>query len=306
MEQRVLFIDIETAGYFSKKEFLDFTENNENYQYKKVWLKKWEKYGGRDIEPVNFYCNEVALYPEYASIITISMGYWDFDKNQENSTFRVCVIGGMDEKKILTTFYDIYLGCAEKDYILCGYNIKSFDLPFIIKRVIINRLLKKFSNLTRERMEVAKKNGLNWPFNRAFVIHENIIEEKDLAKNFNIIDVMDLWHFTGERRKSLEDLALAFRIMNPKEDTFGKEIPEIYHKIRDTSNPSMKRELWGKIINYCIKDVITTANIYYLFYGEDQIMCLWDKGEDLLSIDDSLDSDFFVVKMGIKSTSKNK
>jgi len=81
------------------------------------------------------FIKHAALYPEFSRVISIAVGGFS-DETLEDR--KIGCLYDEDEKKLLEQFQK-YLD-KRPDLILAGYNIKSFDIPFLTKRYYINDL----------------------------------------------------------------------------------------------------------------------------------------------------------------------
>ena len=124
----------------------DLTEFENNYpELYKSFLHQYKKKGG-DILPdrknleeksegmtiQEFWDNKAHFYPEFCKIICVSYGYFN------NGILVVKSIYGDDEKKIMQSVATLFNKVADQGYILCGYAIKRFDMPWLSKRMMVN------------------------------------------------------------------------------------------------------------------------------------------------------------------------
>ena len=180
--------------------------------------------------------NNVSLYPragiyaEFGKIICISCGVF-----QGNNPERRLVIKSFcndDEKELLETFIGMLnkWSGGEAKY-LCAHNGKEFDFPYLCRRMLVHQLsIPSILNC------VGKK---PWE-----VPH---------------FDTMELWKFGDYKHyTSLNLLAHTLGIPTPKDDIDGSNVWEVYWKEKNLS----------RIVNYCQKDVITTAQIILRMSGE--------------------------------------
>ena len=73
---------------------------------------------------------------------------------------------------------------------------------------------------------------------------------------------MELWKFGDYKNyTSLDLLAAIFDIPTPKDDIDGSQVAEVYYKQNDLE----------RIQQYCIKDVLTVAQIFRRYRGEPLI-----------------------------------
>ena len=109
-----------------------------------------------------------------------------------------------------------------------GHNIKEFDIPFICRRLLIN--------------------GLVIP---PFLDFQNMKPWET-----NMIDTFQYWRFGDYKHyTSLKLLAAALNVPSPKDDIDGSMVGDVYWKEKNLE----------RIVTYCQKDVVTTANIVLRF-----------------------------------------
>lgn len=167
------------------------------------------------------------IWSEFGKIICISVGL--FHKQKGKLNFRVNSYYGDNEIDVLNQFNDLLVK-QPKDLILCAHNGKEFDFPYLCRRMLVNAI-----NIP-EQLQIAGKKP--WEINH--------------------IDTMELWKFGDYKNyTSLNLLAAIFNIPTPKDDIDGSMVKDVYYKEKD-----LKR-----IVNYCQKDVITTAQILLRFKG---------------------------------------
>ncbi len=171
------------------------------------------------------------IWAEFGKIICISIGFYHLKKQQMH--LRISSFYGNDEKAILAQFITL-LNKQGKKLLLCAHNGKEFDFPFLCRRMLIN--------------------GLPIP-------HQLQISGKK-PWEINHIDTMELWKFGDYKHyTSLNLLATIFNIPTPKDDIDGSRVKDVYYKEKNLE----------RIVTYCQKDVITTAQILLRFKGSDTI-----------------------------------
>lgn len=221
---KILFFDIETVSQYS--DYFSLPE-----KIKILWDEKSQKIDKRK-KSEDLY-ERAPLYAEFGKIICISVG---FIYEKENQRFiRIKSFYGDDEKEILTNFFELLNNnYTSNNNFLCGHNIKEFDIPFIIRRAIINRI--QIPDIL------------------------NVVNYKPWETRF--LDTMDIWRF-GEYKNyiSLNLLAGIFDIPSPKDEISGKDVHDVYYKEKNIN----------KIVNYCQKDVITLIKIYLRYENEGDI-----------------------------------
>ncbi len=147
------------------------------------------------------------------------------------STFRVKSFYGDHEEDILKNFASLLTRSYSLDkYRLCAHNGKEFDFPYISRRMLINGIkLPPILNAAGKKP---------WEIQH--------------------LDTMELWKFGDYKHyTSLELLAAVFGIPTPKDDIDGSQVGEVYWKDKD-----LKR-----IVTYCEKDVLTTAQLLRRYMG---------------------------------------
>lgn len=218
---KIMFLDIETVS--GARRFDDLPEN---------MRLLWEKKAKNMSEFVNFsenapreLYNRAAIFAEFGKIVCISVGCFGGEK------FVLHSFAGADEKELLQDFlHTMTSWLNSRDRMICGHNVKEFDIPFIARRLLIN--------------------GLDLP------------PMFDLAgkKPWEVqhIDTMELWKFGDYKNfTSLELLAAVFDIPTPKDDINGSQVGQVFWQDGDID----------RIAVYCQKDVLTTARLYLKLCG---------------------------------------
>lgn len=214
----VLFLDIETVPAAA-----EFEELSESFQ--KHWDKKSSHFRSETESASDVY-QRAGIYSEFGKIICISVGFI------HNNVFRVKSFYGDDEKNLLLSFSAMVASWDKTgNKVLCGHNLKEFDVPYISRRMLVN--------------------GLQLP--PAF----------DLAgkKPWEVkhIDTLELWKFGDYKNfTSLALLADLFNIPTPKDDIDGSQVYDVYYKEKNLE----------RIAIYCEKDVLCVANLLLRFMGK--------------------------------------
>lgn len=157
--------------------------------------------------------DRVNFLPEYNQICTIAVWRFNVDGQVVTKTLEGT------EKEMIEKFY------TYDQYVLTGFNILSFDLPFIIKRWL--------------------KYGLSVP------PPLRIASEKPWTLAERFTDIARLYQATTLNMSSLEDLAMHLWIPTSKGVMHGSEVQWYY----DTWQIDL-------ITQYCREDVACTALIY--------------------------------------------
>ncbi len=136
----LLFIKVKTVAI--KPSFGALDES-----YKLHWKTKYqEKLQSKPHQTIeDLYLNKAALYAEFSRIVCVSISkYCSKDAKIITSSFY-----HSSERNLLKALFNkISAGEAKAKTIICGHNLKGFDLPFLAKRAIINKLvLPKILNI---------------------------------------------------------------------------------------------------------------------------------------------------------------
>jgi len=182
----------------------------------------------------NNYYKHGSLSAEFGKIVSISIGKMNKD------SFRIKTISGRDELKILVEASDIFnkVGC------LCGHNSKEFDFPYLMRRMIVNKL-----PIPSVLDSYGKK---PW--------------------EMNLEDTMSMWGGSAfNYRVSLELLCGVLGIPSPKKVIEGTSVSKIYYDSflpEEGVLPFVKEEEALKLIGqYNAGDVLATANCYSVMRG---------------------------------------
>ncbi len=218
--KNVMFIDIETVPMCA-----NFSDMPENFQ--KFWDKKSANFRGEEETAEDVY-ERAGIYSEFGKIVCISVGFINGDN------FRVKSFYGDDEKKILTGFADMLRKWDPfGNKMLCGHNIKEFDVPYIARRMLVNRMydLPKALDLSGKKP---------WEIKH--------------------IDTLEMWKFGDYKNfTSLALLTALFDIPTPKDDIDGSEVAGVYYNDHDVE----------RIAIYCEKDVLAVANLMLRLQGKE-------------------------------------
>ena len=134
---KILFIDIETVGISSnyenfKKDYPELSFQFSNYI--DWFLKRFPEDTGLGLDEI--FVNRAALVPEFLKIVCVSVGFVDPKGEIKKQTFF-----NSDESQLLKDV-NLLLNRVDKlGFILCGHNLKNFDIPVLAKRMLINNIL---------------------------------------------------------------------------------------------------------------------------------------------------------------------
>jgi len=221
----MLFLDIETSTL--AKDLDGYAKavggnGKDHWNKKSKWVRK-NSPEYIELDDDRLYQLDAALYPEFGRVVCVSIGQVVFEDGV-TPTAKIKSFYGDDEKDILDVFMKTMsrIFHASPNISLVGHNVKGFDLPFLIKRAIIN--------------------GVNIP---------NKLQLQKMKPWENcLVDTNDIWKFGGWNGASLSLICDLLQIPSPKENMYGGEVAEAYWNGRIE-----------EIKNYCEDDVCATMNV---------------------------------------------
>lgn len=218
----ILFLDIETIPQMP--EFSDM-----DAELQELWAAKTQ-YQRRDDYTAEEFYERAGIWAEFGKIVCISAGY--FTQKSDIRQFRVTSFFG-DEVKILRDFSDLlnnHFNAAP--HLLCGHNIKEFDIPYIARRLIINNLPLP------DKLNLFGKKPWEVPH----------------------LDTLELWKFGDYKNyTSLRLLTKILGIPSSKDDIDGSEVARVFYEDGGLD----------RIVTYCEKDVIAVAQVFLRFRREE-------------------------------------
>lgn len=162
--------------------------------------------------PEDHYKEIAGLHAEFSRVICISFGYEAID-----GSFIKQSLYGIDEIKILESARKLFNTFIDNGYKLAGHNIISCDIPYLVKRYIINKLPVPPSINTY---------GLKpW--------------------EIEVLDSIDLWKFGDYKRVSLEMICASMGIPCKTDEIGGDNL--YTYNINDIP--------WSQLVHYCEEDV---------------------------------------------------
>jgi len=209
----------------------------ENYreldpEMQSLWEAKTQYQRRDEYTPEDFY-ERAGIWAEFGKIVCISAGY--FTLKGDIRHFRVTSFFG-EEKKILTDFNNLLNNhFNQPQHLLCGHNAKEFDIPFIARRMIINgiALPGKLNLFGKKPWEVPH------------------------------LDTLELWKFGDYKHfTSLKLLTKILGIPSSKGDIDGSQVAKVFYVEKDID----------RIVIYCEKDVIATAQVFLRLRREDLLV----------------------------------
>lgn len=218
----LLLLDIETVPCAAS-----FTELDSAWQ--SLFCEKITKTMPEEVGPEESYRKKAGILAEFGKIICISTAFF-LENDRGEVSLKMKSLSGDDEVKILMDFTDLCNRMMRHNpqFQFCGHNIKEFDIPFICRRILINRLpLPEYLQLhDKKPWQVKMFDTLNW------------------------------WKFGDNKNYvSLHLLANVLGIPTSKSDIDGSMVQDVYYRDKDLA----------RIVAYCQRDVVVTANVVLRF-----------------------------------------
>ncbi|MGS2741311.1 3'-5' exonuclease [Sinomicrobium sp. M5D2P17] len=203
--------------------------NNLSETQQQLWSQKTEYQRKDEYTPEEFY-DRAGIWAEFGKIVCISVGYFVSRNNEKQ--FRTTSFLG-EEKQLLTEFKNLLEGHFSQSYhLLCAHNGKEFDFPYIARRMVIHSIHIPF------KLNLFGKKPWEVPH----------------------LDTMELWKFGDYKHyTSLKLLTSILRVPSPKDDIDGSQVRDVFYTEKDLD----------RIVTYCEKDVVATAQVFLRFRGED-------------------------------------
>lgn len=217
--KKVLFLDIECVR-------ANKTLNARSPEFAS-WKYKRRKYDETDTKVLQeSYKTDAALFAEFGKVVCVSIGRIDKDDKITLKSYY-----GHNEKELLSQVSEVLDFFSSKGFALGGFGIKGYDVPFMMRRMLINGVR------VPDCLDVA--GAKPW--------------------EVRIIDSSELWKSTGFYSASLINVAVAMGLPSPKTSMEGSEVSEAYYK---------SEENLIDIVRYCEDDVIATINITMPMFGK--------------------------------------
>ena len=135
-ENKLLFFDVETCGSYSSIEELE----DKNLILYNLWVKMGESYFRRHypederMSSGELYKKYSGLLPEFGRVVCVSAGFINGGERKIQSFYKG------SEMDILKEVTGLFNKINKLNFSLCGHNIKTFDLPYLGKRMLINKV----------------------------------------------------------------------------------------------------------------------------------------------------------------------
>lgn len=217
------FLDVETAS--GCRSFDELTP-----RLREFWLKKAENLKKREpsgLSDAEYYFNNASLYSEFGRVLCVSIGIFTSD----DGVFVVKSFAGEDETELLHEVADVIKKMGVHRPVLCGHNIKEFDIPYLARRMLIN--------------EVALPPQLDLAGLRPWDVSH--------------IDTFELWRFGDAKSYTKLDLILeVLGLPSSKNDISGADVNRVFWNENGLE----------RIVHYCEGDVVAVANVFLKLRGE--------------------------------------
>jgi DNA polymerase elongation subunit (family B) len=213
---KLLYFDLETASQYSSLDEL----KDLNPRLYECWKKREDYYRKsfsnlKDEDSNTIYMEKSPLEAEFGKIICASFGVIEYDGSKRFISFF-----SDDEVEILEKSKKILINTENKKFKICGHNIKGFDIPYLGKRMLYNKITPPFSLMVWNKKP--------WEI--------NAIDTTEIFSFGNIIQ---------GRYLGLELLTCCLGIDSPKNEMEGAKVNSSYWNERDLE----------KIKRYCELDV---------------------------------------------------
>lgn len=228
--ERVIFFDIETVPNFKNLE--ELRENNK-YEHS-LFMEKINIYHKDLINDYTYdeiYTMKAPIYPEFGKIVCFSYSKVKYDKDG-NENIQTSSIYGDNEKEVIEKIQKFILKIEEHGYILGGHNIKNFDVPWVVRKMV--------------------QYGLQVP--------DSIWFFRKKPWEIELFDTKEIWAFgTYSLNARLSEITNTLGVPTPKDDIEGCEVYRVYYIENDLE----------RIKVYCEKDTIATLRVAQKFLNKN-------------------------------------
>jgi len=222
MLTELLLLDIETVPMYPGFADLDPV-------WQGLFLDKLSKTVPEGMSAEEIYHKKAGILAEFGKIICISTAFF-YENEEKQLALKMKSIYGNDEVEILSIFTDLCNKMQQhhRNFQFGGHNIKEFDIPYICRRLLINRL----------------------PLPECLQLHDKKPWE------VKMFDTLNWWKFGDNKNYvSLHLLANVLGIPTSKNDIDGSKVQDVYYKENNLQ----------RIVEYCQRDVVVTANVILRF-----------------------------------------
>lgn len=227
----ILFIDIETVPLTAR--FEEMPEGLQQHWRKKSGLIK-QSNTVVETTPEAIYLDKAGIYSEFAQVVCVGLGW--LKRRDDGWKLLLKSLHDTDESALLDRLCTAFTKFTQvnSQLVLCGHNIKEFDLPFLARRMLI----------------------------RGHSLPDCLNVQGKKPWEISHIDTLERWKFGDYKNyTSLGLLAEVLGIPSPKDDIDGSQVGRVYWEDGDLR----------RISEYCLRDVLTTARVYLRLIGERDI-----------------------------------
>ncbi len=226
-----LFFDIETAPLYARFDALP-PGLQDHWIRKNALLQR----GGAAPDPAASFSERAGVFAEFARVVCIGFGCLQGEGDAK--TLRLKALYGTDEAALLEQFCETVSALVKnwnEPVRLCGHNIREFDVPFLCRRMTVH--------------------GMSLPDCLQ-------VQGKKPWELKHIDDTLELWKY-GDTKSytSLGLLAEVLGLPSPKDDIAGADVGRVFWEEGDVA----------RIARYCLKDVVTTAQVFLRLTGRRDV-----------------------------------
>jgi predicted PolB exonuclease-like 3'-5' exonuclease len=170
-------------------------------------IKKFDSDWNKEADEVYF--DKAPLFPEFGRIVCMSFGMFTEDEKKH-----IMTLIEDDEEALLRRIHKIFVKTAQSKRFLCGFNAKTFDVPWITKKMY--------------KYDIDLPNNLNFATLKPWEI--------------SFHDISDIWRGMGKTYPSLQEVVYELGLPSPKKNIGGEEINDLYWHKHDTDSIMKKCE----------------------------------------------------------------
>ena len=216
--EQLFYYDIETAGNYKD---LNVCKEKNPREYE-LFLKKYEKkkedphWKGT---PEEAYLNNAGLMPEYGRVVCVTIGFFKQEDGEHEPTYKMVSLTSDNEKELILKCKKYFDRIQDNRAKLCGFNIKRFDGPFLVKKFL--------------------KYGIKVP--------ENLSTYNKKPWEIDVEDLLDIWSSNSFKDfTSFDEMCKDLDVESPKSDISGDKVHHVYWNVEHGIN---------RIVKYCENDV---------------------------------------------------
>ena len=215
------------------------TFESENYNKYVLWRKFVEDRFGSENLTDEYYHKYSPYYPEFSKIVSIVYATIENKDNKINRNLKV--LNGDTESEIITVFADVldyYENFSNNstpkfDYVLGGYDIVNYDIPYFIKKFI--KLYNKDNNRVIPTMLKNYLQSQPW--------------------NSNVVNFRDLYNFNSKTMFTNIDIMVDYLGLKQAENIIADDLVSKYY----WENIEIDKVNTTKKINLTISNKINTS-----------------------------------------------